>query len=269
MAWAENAGRLFFRLCPWWRRTAESNLAQAFPEWGPAQVRDCARRVFVNFSKTLMEFLGARRLDEEAFREVVRLHGFEAVREAAAEGKGIIYLAAHYDNWEWVGRRLAMEGIPLTVVARRHGDPKLEALIHETRAAHGLSVSDRDDIRSTLRALKRGEAIGILPDQNYMTGGGFVEFFGRPASTAFGPYHLHQRTGAKVFHALSRRAEDDSHDVYLWPMDVPEPTGDAEADAKAFMQRAVTDLEAWIREEPSQWLWIHKRWKTQPEEADA
>jgi KDO2-lipid IV(A) lauroyltransferase len=256
---------LLCRLCPWWRKTAESNLSQAFPEWDRAQVRRCAAEVFTNLTKSLFEFLCSKSLDDDEFRAQVRIHGFEAVHEAIRGGRPVIYLAAHYDNWEWVGRRLALEGVPLTVIARRHDDPKLEALVSDTRAANGMSVSDRDDIRSSLRALQRCEAVGILPDQNTFGPGGFIRFFGRPASTVYGPHRLWQRTNAAVFHTLSRRASDDSHDLHVWPMDIPEQSGDKEADAHAFMQEAARALEAWIREEPSQWLWIHKRWKRQPD----
>lgn len=266
MSVARPAGRVFYWVCPWWRRVAEDNLTRAFPEWDRAQVRSCAVSVFVNLTKTLFEFLTSKGIDEDGFRARTRIHGFDQVREAASRGNGIIYLAAHYDNWEWVGRRLALEGVPLTVIARRNDDPRFEQLISDTRAAHGMSVSDRDDVRSALRALRRGEAVGILPDQNSFGPGGFVQFFGRPASTAYGPFRLWQRTGAAVFHSLSRRAEDDTHDLYLWPMEIPRQTGDPEIDANAFMQRAASDLEEWIRQEPSQWLWIHKRWKRQPDD---
>lgn len=263
---ARGIGILLCRLCPWWRRTAESNLSQAFPEWDRAQVQRCAADVFTNLAKTLFEFLCSKGLDDDEFRTQVRIHGFDAVHEAVRNGRPVIYLAAHYDNWEWVGRRLALEGVALTVIARRQDDPKLEALLSDTRAANGMSVSDRDDIRSSLRALQRREAVGILPDQNSFGPGDFIQFFGRPASTVYGPHRLWQRTGAAMFHTLSRRASDDSHDVHVWPMAIPEQSGDNEADAHAFMQEAARVLEAWIREEPSQWLWIHKRWKRQPDE---
>ena len=127
----------------------------------------------------------------------------------------------------------------------------------DTRAANGMSVSDRDDIRSSLRALQRCEAVGILPDQNTFGPGGFIRFFGRPASTVYGPHRLWQRTNAAVFHTLSRRASDDSHDLHVWPMDIPEQSGDKEADAPPSCRRR-PGPEAWMQEEPSQWLWIHK-----------
>jgi KDO2-lipid IV(A) lauroyltransferase len=266
MSVAAPLGRLFYAVFFWWRRTAIDNLARAFPEWTPAQVRQCARGVFVCFTKTAFEFLRSRKVGEAEFRSLMRIHGLDLLKEAVDAGRGVLMLAAHYDNWEWLGRRLAMEGLPVTVIARGNNDPKLEALVNETRAAHGLTVVDRRDVRAALRALKRGEVVGVLPDQNQLTSPVFVEFFGRPAATAAGPYELAARTGALVVHGITQRAPDDSHDAWITEATFPPPTDDARADAQGFMQAAATELERMIRERPEQWLWIHKRWRTQPGE---
>jgi KDO2-lipid IV(A) lauroyltransferase len=262
-------GRAFYVLCGWWRRVALAQLAMAFPGWSRREVKDCARHVFVNFTKTLFEFLRSPRVGDAEFARLARLHGAEVMHDALARGKGVVLLAAHYDNWEWIGRRLALEGFPVSVIARSHYDPRMTSRIDQTRETHGLRVVDRDDIRSALRALRAGEVVAILPDQNTAVGGIFVPFFGRPAATAVGPARLALRTNAAVVWSLSRRAADDSHDVFLCRAEVPQPTGDDERDSEAFMAAATRELEEWIREVPDQWLWIHKRWKRQPEPEEA
>lgn len=266
MAVAGPLGRSFYALFFWWRRAAVDNLLRAFPEWTRAQVRQCARDVFVCFTKTALEFLRSREIEEAEFRSLMRIHGLDLVTEAVASGRGVLLLAAHYDNWEWLGRGIAMEGLPVTVIVRGNNDPKLEWLINETRAAHGLTVVDRKDVRGALRALRRGEVVGVLPDQNQLANPVFVEFFGRPAATAPGPYEFAARTGALVVHGTARRAADDSHDAWITPAALPQSTGDPREDARSFMQVAATELERRIREQPEQWLWIHKRWRTQPGE---
>ncbi len=267
---AERVGRACFRLMPWWRRVAVAQLAAAFPEWDEAEVRRRATGVFVNFAKTAFEFLRSRRMTPERLAEAMRMHGLDDLREGLARGKGVILLAAHYDNWEWLGCRIAQAtGVPFSVIARSQDDQRLTRFIDETRMAGGLSVVDRDDVRGALRALRRGEILGIVPDQNVVVGGVFVEFFGRPAATALGPAKLAARTGAAVFHCLSRRSEDNSHDGFIFPVaGMPESTKSDE-DGVAFTQAWTRGLERWIREAPEQWLWFHRRWRTQPGETPA
>lgn len=261
---AGGLGRVFHFLFFWWRSTARENLRRAFPEWSEREVRRCARLVFVNLAKTVFEFLRSRNIGDDEFRTLVRFHGAEHLAAARNAGKPLVLIAAHYDNWEWLGRRIVLEGFPLTVVARAQDDPRLTALVNETRAVHGYRVVDRSDVRGAMRALRRNEVLGILPDQNTAESGAFVEFFGRQASTAVGPYRLARRSGAGLVLALSRRAPDDTHDGYILPLDVPAPTGDDEADEVAGMQAITKAIEAWIRVEPAQWLWVHKRWRTRP-----
>jgi len=260
-------GVLVYRVCFWWRRVAERQLTEAFPEWPLYRVRGTARLVFVNFAKTMFEFMRSRRVEPDAFRRLNRLHGYEHIARAMEAGRPAILLAAHYDNWEWVGRRLVMEGATVSVIARSQDDPLLTRLIDDTRASGGLRVVDRDDVRGALRALRNGEALGIVPDQNVIAGGVFVEFFGKPAATVVGPYRMAKRFDAVVLHALSRRRPDDTHDVHIFPAELPEPTGDDETDVAAWTQAWTRGLERWIRHTPEQWLWFHKRWRTQPDSA--
>lgn len=259
---AARLGRLAHRLFAGWRRTAERQLAQCFPEWSADEVASCTRRVFVGFVKTMFEFLRGKQTSDEELLRLVRIEGIELVREAQAAGKPVIVLAAHYDNWEWAGRRLALAaGQPLSVIARSQDDDRLTRLIDDTRSAGGLIVIDRDDARGALRTLRSGGILGIVPDQNSVVSTTFPMFFGRPAATVIGPARLAARTGAAVFHYLARREADDSHTARIFPIaDAPDPGEDAEG----FTQAWTAGLERWIREVPDQWMWFHKRWKTQP-----
>jgi Kdo2-lipid IVA lauroyltransferase/acyltransferase len=250
---------------PWWRKVATRQLTESFPEWDARRVRRCTRAVFVSFAKTMFEFMRSRKTPDDTLREIFPMEGMELVREGVARGKGVIILAAHYDNWEWCGRRIAMEaGAPFTVIVRSQDDERLTRAIDETRMAGGLHVVDRDDVRGALRALRRGEILGIVPDQNVVAGGCFVDFFGRPAATALGPARFAAKTGAAVFHCLSRRRPDDTHLGSIFAMAEYERSDNPDEDAVLFTKAWTQGLEAWIREAPEQWMWFHKRWRTQP-----
>lgn len=265
MGLAGRLGGMCFRIMPWWRRVAVEQLARAFPEWSEAEVRRCARSVFANFVKTAFEFFRSRQVPDEKLRELVRLEGMDCLQEGLARGKGVILLAAHYDNWEWLGRRIAIDaGVPFSVIARSQDDERLTRFIDETRIAGGLRVVDRDDVRGALRALRRGEILGIVPDQNVVTGGVFVEFFGRPAATVQGPVRLAARTGAAIYHCLSYRRADETHDGCIFPVAGAPAVGETEEEVGAYTQAWTRGLERWIRDVPDQWLWFHRRWKTQP-----
>ena len=153
------------------------------------------------------------------------------------------------------------------MVIRRLDNPLVDAYVNRIRCLHGNRVLHKDDFaRGLLRAMHRGEAVGILMDTNMTPPQGvFVPFFGEAACTASGTARVAQRTGAAVIPGFLFWHENEQRYVLRFgaPLALTE-TGDAEADAIANTALFARVTEGYIRQYPDQWLWLHRRWKTRP-----
>ena len=189
----------------------------------------------------------------EEFAELAR--GTEA-RRAAGDRRGIIILTPHIGSFE-VGARIYAAFAPITVLYKAPRRDDLHELLKAARTHPQLTPvpADTGGVRALLRALKRGEAIGILPDQVPSAGdGAWAPFFGRPAFTMTLPARLAQKTGAAVYLlAAWRRPRGRGWDLELAPMQEP-PTPEA-------INR---EVEAIIRRRPEQYVWSYNRYKAPP-----
>jgi KDO2-lipid IV(A) lauroyltransferase len=154
----------------------------------------------------------------------------------------------------------------LAIVTRPLDNPYLDKVINRLRTAWGTRVLPKKLVMPTLvQALFRGESVGILMDQNITWKEGvFVDFFGRPACTALAPALLALRTDASVLPAAIVRCGRDRHTI-LVEKEIPLiRTGHLRADVVANTASFTRAIEALVRKAPAQWLWVHRRWKTQP-----
>ena len=264
MRWGDRIGAFAYRVGKRQRFYAERNLRLAqfpFPNATVAERDALIRRVFVHFAKSAIDFLRGPVITSETLEKVVRSEGWEHMDAAIASGKGVILLTAHLGNWEMLGRYMVSRGAKLTVIAREPEDPAFGGFIRSLRQSAGFDVKDKGNAaRDVLAALKKGNVVGILPDQN--SGDLFAPFFGIPAGTVAGPALFALRTGAPIIPSYTVRLPDDTYiSRFLPPIEV-ESTGDRAADVQRVMTEANRVLEDIVRQYPDQWLWLHNRWKS-------
>lgn len=267
MGFAAGLGRFIYRFAARPRGFARRNLRLAYGGAMTEREREAlVRNVFVHFAKTMLDFVRGPALSREGLdRIIVSVEGWESGRAALDSGRGLIFLTAHLGNWELLGRWLAAQGIPLTVVAREPGDPAFGGYVRSLRENAGFAVLSKGaSARELLGALRRGEAIVLLPDQN--SGDLFVPFFGVPAGTVAGPASLALHTGAPLLPSYCVRQPDDTYKIIFLPPIPAEPTGDRAADVTRVMGEANRVLESVVRQFPEQWLWLHDRWRSAFEE---
>jgi KDO2-lipid IV(A) lauroyltransferase len=177
----------------------------------------------------------------------------------------VIFLTAHLGNWELMAAVCGMLGYRLFPVARPLDNPWLNRLIDRIRGRHGgMVVSKKAESAPTdlLNALRRGDLVGILLDQNAR--GIFVDFFSRPASTSTGLALIARRSGAPVVPAFIVREASDRHRILIQPPVDMARSRDLGADVTVNTARCTAVIERMVRAYPEQWLWLHRRWKTQP-----
>lgn len=248
------------------RRRVLSHLTLAFgDEKTPAERRRIARDVFVHLGKCAAELALYSRLDESALRRLVRVEGASILTRELEKGKGVILLTAHLGNWELMGMALYARGFTGAVVARRMNDPRFDRLLTSLRRAKGFRIIYRDGgAKAILKILRNNGMIGMLADQDIRKIDGiFVRFFGRPAYTPVAPAALARATGASLVPMRIIR-EGSGHRVVIEEPFSLRVTRDRERDLHYNTQLWTSRIEAYIREHPEQWVWMHRRWKTKP-----
>ena len=223
------------------------------------------RACFENLGRNLAEFaLAGSRADELVAR--MDLEGAENLHAALAGGRGAFILSGHCGNWELLSVRISRE-VTVTGLARAMANPLVDSAIESQRRAAGVRTIDaRDAVRGVLRALQRGEAVGMLLDQSALRRERvFVPFLGRPAATNFGLAMLALKSGAPVLPAFSARGTDGRHHAWIGPPIPPAEEGGRTQRIGVATARYTAAIEAYIRCYPAQWFWVHNRWKRQPE----
>ena len=261
-------GRLVYLLHVRLRRVGVRNLELAFPERTAAERRRILKGLFTGLGRQLAEFCLFPRYRKQNVERVAVYQGLENFEAARQRGQGVIFLTAHLGGWEIGSFIHSLNGNPLHVVVRALDNPYLDRLVDRYRCLHGNTTFDKQDFaRGLLGALKAGETVGILMDQNMTPPQGvFVDFFGRAACTASGVARVALRTGAAVVPAFTLwDATQGKYRVQFDPALALVRSGDDEADAVANTAAFTRVIESYARQYPEQWLWVHRRWKTRPE----
>jgi len=251
------------------RRIAIENLRLAFGNgMDEARARRLTRRCWVHFGRITFETLGFSRFGPESVGAVVRYEGLEHIRSAYARGNGVLLFSAHYGHWELIALMQGFLGMPLALVARPLDNPRLERMLADLRQRSGNRIiHKRSAVREMLRALRRGEGVAFVPDQDARSEGIFVPFFGRPASTTPTLAVLALRSGAALVPSFSTPQPDGSWLVVYEPEVSLDPTSDRHADVRRITAECTAIIERWVRRHPELWLWMHRRWKTRPPES--
>lgn len=259
-------GDLLWWILPGRRRRALDNIRLSLGrEMTPREVERLGRRSFQHLGMNLIEACRYFLRPTEVMLSQVHVEGVEHLRSAAAQGRGVLVLTAHYGNWELLAAAHGLTGLPLSIVIRPLDHPILDELAARFRRRSGAElIVKRQAVREVLQALRRGRMVGILLDQNATRAEGvFVPFFGVAASTSKGLAVLALRTDAPVVPVFLRRAPDGRHCMDVSPP-LPRPAG---GDVVAYTALFNRVIEAAIRRAPEQWLWMHARWRTRPREA--
>ena len=257
-ALARGYARLLDLAIPRLRRVANQNLSMALPAANHAEIVD---GVFRSIARLLVAFAKFPSIRRENLDRWIRWEGREHFDAAIRAGRGVLFATAHLGNWELSAYAHALLAAPMNVVVRPLDNPLIDALVERRRALSGnRPIFKKDFARAILKALAANEAVGILADQNAsLDSGVFVDFFGVPACASTGLAKLAAHSGAVVIPGFALWEEAERRYVLRFYPPVP-MTGDVTRDTQAVQKR----IEAVIREYPDQWLWIHRRWKTQP-----
>jgi KDO2-lipid IV(A) lauroyltransferase len=256
------------------RKVGIDNLAQAFgDEYSDAERDQIVRGVYRHFCMMLMEILHApRKLHLENWRDSVELAGLAPVMDHLISGnRPLIVLTGHYGNWELAGFLFGMFGFPTVAVARTLDNPFLERYLRAFRERTGQSLIPKTGgFDKMVEVLESNRALTFLADQDAGQRGLFVDFFGHPASTHKAIALLAIEHKAPVAVGVARRIGPGfRYEIRCEDLIDPSELSGTADDVRILTQRFTTALERLIRQDPSQYLWLHRRWKHQPKKSAA
>ena len=252
-------------------RQAEQHLITAFGSAMSAEQRRATLdAMFTNLADIPAEALAAAYRGEAFVRSrFLPGSGLDQLRALLQRYPGgLIALTGHVGNWELLTHYVSLNAQrPVSVVAKRIPNPRLNRLVEELRGVFGVPTLYGDSgVTALARVLARGGILGIVPDQDVdAVGGTFVDFLGRPAYTPIGPARLALATGVPIVVILGKRVADRMELIVHDPIE-PDRRAPREAEVVRITRAWSEQVEAFIKQHPEQWMWLHDRWQTTPQD---
>lgn len=259
-------GRLLYKIGSSRKKVALRNLELCFPDKTDAERQIMLKRNFENTGIALLETGMGWWWPNWRVKSKINIIGLEHIEEAQKQGKGVLLLAMHYLSVE-INCRGIGSGHPMVVFYRPHNNQLMEYFQFRGRGRSNKYMLGKRDVKGLLRALKDGEACIYLPDQDYGRSRSiFVPFFAVPeAASTTGTLIFARQKNTQTHMIIPTRNDDGSgYTLEIKPMLENFPTGDDTAD----VLRVNQELEKAILVKPEQYMWLHRRFKTRPNEDD-
>jgi Kdo2-lipid IVA lauroyltransferase/acyltransferase len=256
------AGALVWRIPSERRHIAETNIALCFPELDATERAALVDANLRDIGLMLVEFaLGWMGSDRRMTAIPTRIEGLQYLEAARAQGKGVLLVGGHFSHLELCAR-LVSQRIRIAGMYRRMDSAAFEWVVLRARLHYAAAMFDKDDIRGTVKYLRGGGTLWYAPDQDMRSKDSvFVPFFGVPAATITATHHLARMSGAVVIPFFHRRLPDGNGYALRLGAPLENFPGSDVLDDTA---RVNTCIEQMAREAPAQYLWVHKRFKTRP-----
>ncbi len=260
-------GSLLFAVDAKHRKRGMDNLRRSFPDWPEDRIKAVARRSVQHFCELAIDVISTTRtINVERWHRYVHFQQMRQALEISLRGRGAIMLTGHYGNWEILGYTMATLGFKSYSIARPIDNPHFDAWLLGVREKKGQIILSKRGVTTTAQdVLENKGVLGIIADQNAGPKGLFVPFFGRLASTYKSIGLLAIQHNVPVIIGYARR-RNDRFEFDLGITDIIEPTDwQSQSDELYYItERYTRAIETFIRQDPTQYLWIHRRWKTRP-----
>ncbi len=251
------------------RRIARINLRIAFPDMGDREASRIIRLCYARMGTAAAEFIEIPKMDRAYIEKHFAFEGADHLRRTQEVlGLGPLAMTGHFGNWELLSHAYGTVVAPISFIVRPLRDPVLDRIVTTRREWTGNRVIRKEDsAKEVVRAVRRKMLVGILIDQNVdRRKGVLVDFFSRPAYTTDGIARLALAIRTNVHPAfIFRDPRRKFHHTLRFGPPIPmDPDAPRDAEVVRLTRRCNEELEKVIRDDPSQWLWLHRRWQTRP-----
>jgi KDO2-lipid IV(A) lauroyltransferase len=241
-------------------RVAAINLRIVFPDASDAEIARLLRAQWEEFGRLIAEFPILDRIIADPTR--VDVVGAERLAEIAAGGAPAVFISGHFSSFEIMSAVIVHAGVTCQITYRATNNPYVDERIRVNRWRYGVRLFAPKGLagaRTLLRALARGESVALMNDQKF-NGGVAAPLFGVMAHTAPGPSSFALRFGIPIQPMSVQRIHKARYRVVVHESFRLEDTGDVDADIETGVRRINAFMEDRIRERPTEWFWVHKRW---------
>ncbi|MBI5212247.1 MAG: lysophospholipid acyltransferase family protein [Nitrospirae bacterium] len=262
------------------RKIAIDNIEKAKGEWQTARGKEqsafspeplaishlsayrLAKETFKNLGRSLSEVIKIYYGLGKGIIDSVEIRGADNYHKAKSKNKGVLFITGHCGNWELKAITFGAKIDTITSVARKQNNPYLNGLVENVRAKYDNSVIyKKGALKGIVSVLRKNGNVGILMDQSVLKDEGYlIDFLGRPAWATKMPALIARRTGAAVVPAFLHR-EGDRHVSTIYPEVELSNNEDAEKAVIEDTKKFSAYIEDYIKQHPTEWLWIHRRWK--------
>ena len=261
---AQALGSLLYYIIKDRRELAVQNIKTSL-NVSKSKAQQLTKEVFQDLALKFVEILQLEKRSLTELKENVTVEGEEYLKEIYQSDKGAVLFTGHFGNWELLGVYLSAVGYPLTAIARDYKNDYIYQEIMKIRQSKGAEVFNRSQLKKSIKALMKQKFLLIAGDQDAHQDGEFMKFFDRPASTPLGPVKLAQRSNSYIVPTyLVREGLNNYRLIVKEPLEIDKDASLEEQ--REVLQHLTTSLENAIRDYPSQWLWVHRRWKTKIED---
>lgn len=262
---AEISASLFWHVGFYWRKRAMENLRFVYKDKRTEkELRGIAKASMKNIVRLMFELIAIPKMQKAAFKNMV-VSGEEHLKEALGKGDGVIGLGNHIGNFIYMIVGLTMKGYPISYMFKEPENNHITAFIWDIKKRldlHPIPLHPRKQaIKKSFIWLKKKNLLWLAMDQDARKGDVGVEFFGIKAATPQGPAVLATKTGSVVLPMYVKRKGWLAHEINFWPPIEMVNTGDKETDKYTNLKKMNEITEKMILDNPTEWWWIHRRWK--------
>ena len=244
-------------------RVAETNLRIAFPQASDAEIAGLLAAQWDQLGRWATEFLILDKIIADPSRvEVVGAERLAAIRDGAGP---VVFISGHFSSFEIMPAVIIHAGITCQITYRATNNPYVDQRIRRSRFRYGVRLfapKGTEGARNLMRALSKGESVALMNDQKF-NGGVAAPLFGVICHTAPGPSTFALRYGAPLQPMSVQRMGNARFRVDVHEQIRLVDTGDRDADIAAGVGRINAFVEERVRERPSEWFWVHKRWPSE------
>lgn len=216
-----------------------------------------------NLALVLLQVLRSSRLSTKDLENTITFENKEIVDKAMADGKKIIFISAHYGNWELGGTAISALVSPTTTIHRKMNNPYFDKYLMKSRTKFKMTMAEKKGaIKHLMKALKKGQSISMLIDQSvHERDGIFINFLGQKASQTAAPAFLARKFDALIIPVLINNAQDKENTITFFEPIITAKTEDEKKDILESAQAQADFLSEAIIRHPEPWFWCHKRFK--------
>jgi len=257
---------IFYLFPSKFRKRGLQHLRMAYPHKSADELKHILKGVFEHSAMMLVEVLSfPRKIRKYNYTKYVQIKGLELIDQALKGGNGVMFISAHFGNWEMIGYAVSLLGYQINTVVRFMPNPAADALLNYSRRFQGQRIIYNDNaVRDMMRTLKNNRILALVCDQDARDNGIFVDFMGLPSSTVRSPALLHLKFGTPLLMLYCYRPKPNKFYYTFSFEECALPKLNPATAEEQITQAFTADIERMIRKYPEQWMWIHRRWKTKP-----